>query len=240
MKKIIVVILTVLIVFVFSSSVLAEDDGVKYPDVNYSDGEITLTVKNVDDGLIEGISLSIYKVADVVNDNNDLSYSKSSDFEYFSESVDYHTFERWLKDLDNSYSNDFAILLTNFVNSHSLTPIETCISDQSGRIKFDNLTLGIYLVVDNNANSKYYPISSFLISVPSKNEDTGLYNYKVNGNPKMEKLHPTPPPPVDPPEDPEKYIPNTSLPWFDVTIYGLAGIGFVLTGIYMIKRGRNA
>lgn len=237
MKRILTVFLTLLLVFMNTSFVYCLED-VKFVDENYSEAILKLETKDEEGNYIPDIKLSIYKVADVHNDNNNLTYVRNGDFTNFFDIVVDMDLDEYLLTLNPSYTEDFSKLLSDYVADKEITPIQTKTSDDNGYIEFNHLSLGVYLVVDENANSKYFPISSFLISVPSKNENTGYYSYAVNGTLKMEKLHPTPvPPPVTPPEE---YIPNTSLPWFDVTVYALAGIGFILTGIYLIKRGRNA
>lgn len=258
MKKYLVIVLSVLMIFMFSSSVVAENDPVRYPDENYTDGKIMLTVKNNDGGLIEGVSLSLYKVADVVNDDNDHSFKKTLDFESFNENVNHNRFNNWLLNLDDTYANDFALLLTDFVNVNNLTPVATKISDDHGEITFDNLSLGLYLLIDNHTNLAYYPTRSFLITVPSKvidvdpitQEETVSYYYEVVGTPKMELLEDAPPivpPPTNPPEDnpptpPEtdKKIPNTSVPWGSVYLLGGVGITSLIIGVYCIKKGKHA
>lgn len=242
MKRILTVFLTLLLVFMNTSFVYSLEE-VKIVDENYDEAKLKLETKDKDGYYISGIKLSIYKVADVHNSNNNLTFLRNGEYINFFGEVSDMDFDEYLLTLNPSYTEGFSTLLDEYVKNESLVPIQSKTSDENGYIEFDHLTLGVYLVVDENTNSKYYPISSFLVSVPSKNEITGLYSYEVNGTPKIEKLRPIPnTPPEEPPvpEEPSTYIPNTSLPWLDATICAISGLAFVLVGTYMIKRGRNA
>lgn len=252
MKKHITIVLTAFMIFGYSSFVVADGNPVKYPDVNYTNGEINLTIKNTDGGLIKGVSLSIYKVADVINNDNDYSYKKRPEFDAFVDTANHNSFDSWLLNMDDAYSNDFAILLSDFVNVNNVSPIVTATSNDYGEMIFDNLTLGLYLLVDKHTNNTYYPTKSFLVSVPSKDVDVDpltqeeniTYYYSVNGTPKMELLEEAPPP-INPPNQPnppkrDDEIPDTSIPWGNVYLFGTIGVASIIIGIIFIRKSEHA
>ena len=68
-----------------------------------------------------------------------------------------------------------------------------------GKVHFQNLQMGLYLVVQTQAVSGYEPFASFLVTIPIK--DGQNWNYDVDASPKMElipKNDITPPPTPEP------------------------------------------
>ena len=75
-----------------------------------------------------------------------------------------------------------------------------------GKVHFQNLQMGLYLVVQTQAVSGYEPFASFLVTIPIK--DGQNWNYDVDASPKMElipkkDITPTPEPDTEPDTQPD-------------------------------------
>lgn len=82
--------------------------------------------------------------------------------------------------------SDFAQLagsLSSYVRANGLTGRTKQIGND-GQIEFDNLTPGLYLIIQNKPAKGYYAASPFVVSVPMN--DNGEYVYMVNASPKVE------------------------------------------------------
>ncbi len=80
--------------------------------------------------------------------------------------------------------------MTNTLNAYILAdgiaPDRTARTDASGKVTFDNLTAGLYLVssVRTEQDGKYYVFESFLAAVPGV-DDGGQWVYSISAKPKM-------------------------------------------------------
>ena len=71
-----------------------------------------------------------------------------------------------------------------------------------GNVVFDDLELGLYLVVQTKASNGYKPVNSFLVSLPMAED--GQWNYEVDASPKVGAYTPEPETPPSPPDTPDK------------------------------------
>lgn len=62
-----------------------------------------------------------------------------------------------------------------------------------GAIDFDNLDLGLYLLVQNQAAEGYLKAAPFLVSMPMMEDGTYIYDVIANTKIELEKLPETPP-----------------------------------------------
>lgn len=130
------------------------------------------TLKLLTDG-----SLTLYHVADVhLEKDADYSYVLTEDFADMN--VD-------LKTLDADLANRFA----SYIEEKKIAGLKQSVND-SGKVEFDNLELGLYLIVQEEATQGYYKIKPFLVSVPL--EENNEFIYDVNATPKMETLKKVP------------------------------------------------
>lgn len=79
-----------------------------------------------------------------------------------------------------------------------------------GKVHFQNLQMGVYLVVQTEVVAGYEPFASFLVTIPIK--DGQNWNYDVDASPKMELI---PKKDIVPPPDTE--TPDTEVPDTEVT-----------------------
>ena len=76
--------------------------------------------------------------------------------------------------------------------------------DADGNAAFEDLELGLYLIVQSKASNGYAPIKPFLVSLPMA--ENGKWNYEVDASPKVGGYTPVNPdtPPVPPTPVPDK------------------------------------
>lgn len=115
--------------------------------------------------------------------------------------------------LDNLTDSSLPGKLQAAVTSDTVSVSASAGSD--GKVYFQNLQMGLYLVVQTQAVSGYEPFASFLVTIPIK--DGQNWNYDVDASPKMElipKHDITPPPDTETPdtEVPDTEVPDTEVP----------------------------
>lgn len=111
--------------------------------------------------------------------------------------------------------------------------------DQAGTVRFDNLPVGLYLVMQDDAAKGYRAVQSFLVTVPMRSGNTWVY--EVDASPKVEVTKPetpntptTPTKPTTPNKKPttpkrEGKLPQTGLLY--APIAGMAAGGMLLFAI---------
>ncbi len=135
------------------------------------EGSITLTLFSDENKTApQDGELTIYKVADLgYDENGNMVYTYTSDFAASTVS---------LNNLDD------ASLPTELENiATSLNGTSKSI-DNNGYVKFSSLSLGLYLIVQSDNSTGYYPIDSFLVTVPIAENNEWIYD--VDASPKVE------------------------------------------------------
>ena len=133
-------------------------------------GSITVSPTN---GKSIGTELSIYRVADVVVDNADQQYIITEDFS--GSGAD-------LTNLDNA--EELAKTLSAYAANQGLSGTTKAVG-ADGSVTFDNLPLGLYLLIQTVAQPGESIVNPFLVSVPmlDGNEE---WVYDVDAGPKAE------------------------------------------------------
>lgn len=152
-------------------------------------GSIHITLYDIaNNRTLSGGELTVYRVAEVQRHNGDLSYEYCGEF--YGCGIE-------LGDLSES---GLASRLQEYMPAG--TEGLTKAVDNNGYAVFDDLELGLYLVVQTKASSGYKPINSFLVSLPMAED--GQWNYEVDASPKVGAYTPEPDtPPVPPPDVPK-------------------------------------
>lgn len=135
-------------------------------------GSIDVTLKYQEKKITDG-TLSIYCVANVQQNNNDLSFVLAPDFK------DSH------QSLEHLESLDTAKHLWQYIQNHQLKAAQTIINT-NGKIIFEGLKPGLYLIVQTSPSTGYYALNPFLVSLPIKDQTTGTYQYHVSASGKFE------------------------------------------------------
>ena len=154
-------------------------------------GSLTLHKYDLDKKPIAGATYSIYKVMSL-----DPSGTPDNFFGYSIED----DFKDVLKDVTPDALGNYSTSQLEALNKEladkaaDLQAIQKGISDTDGMIKFPDLELGYYLVVETQAPNGYITGKPFLIAVPSTNnyqngEQQGTeWVYDVEANPKNEQV----------------------------------------------------
>lgn len=133
-------------------------------------GSIKITLKeSTDNTYIEGSEITIYQVAVLKEKNNNIA------FEYIEE----------LKDCPNSLEDlkEPSITLINYIKDKNIPKISLK-TNKEGLVQYNNLDLGLYLVMQTNNIKGYTIFSPFFIILPEYILDN--LNYDINAFPKTD------------------------------------------------------
>lgn len=137
---------------------------------------------------LSGGELTVYRVAEVQRKNGNLSFEYCGDFDGCAIE---------LGDLTDS---TLAGQLQEYLSDNAEGTVREV--DANGNVNFDDLELGLYLVVQTKASKGYKPVNSFLVSLPMAED--GEWNYEVDASPKVGAYTPEPETPPFPPDKPDK------------------------------------
>ncbi len=140
------------------------------PDLS-KQGSISVTM-SYEGNPVSGGSITVYRVAELTEENGDFSYALTDDFSGAGVS---------LETLDSSLAESLAA----FAEENALVGTSESIGSD-GKATIENLPTGLYLVVEREAADGFKPISPFLVSVPT--EENNAYVYEVDATPKMSLL----------------------------------------------------
>lgn len=126
-------------------------------------GSIKINLLTSENEPIKGAEISIYKVADAKINNNNLLFENV--FEINSCEADF------AKIADGVVSNDLVSCITS-----TDTLKKNLITDINGKVEFNNLDLGLYLVVQDNMVKGYSKIDSYLVMIPYEVDNTWSYD----------------------------------------------------------------
>lgn len=130
----------------------------------------SLTV-SITDGKSIGTELTLYQVADVAVDNADQQYVLTEDFTGCGPD---------LASLDDpeGLAKDLSAYVSEYRPAGTTKPVTT-----DGSVTFDDLPLGLYLVLQKNVQPGNTIVNPFVASVPRINEK-GEWEYDVDASPK--------------------------------------------------------
>lgn len=189
-------------------------------------GSISITMR-YQDGLVPGGTLTIYRVAQVLEEDGNYSFGFVEEFADCGLSLEVLN-EQLAKDL-----MDYAVV-------EALVATTGQISEE-GFVRFTDLELGLYLVVQYDPAEGFSPVSPFLVSVPGT--DGEGYVYDVDGSPKLSlEPAPTEPPETTEPTEPkptEPNLPQTGQLNWPVPVLAVSGLLLLLLGWYMRRAARK-
>jgi hypothetical protein len=137
-------------------------------------GSITLTVLDKDTKeTVDGATFRLYKIAVAYEKGGNINYIYTDDFKNCG------------MDMGN-FSDAYLpvhLMVHATVNAVSF---EEKTSDNSGKVIFDNLQCGAYLVVPYEIKEGYLNPSPFIVTVPMKDEVHNKWLYNIDASPKIE------------------------------------------------------
>ena len=204
-KRSISILLAVLLLrsFVFSASAHS------VPDLTRK-GTIRITMRH-GDNLIPGGTMTIFRVGDLQESNGNYSFVLTEEFKESGVT------------LENLESAILAEQLAEYAVAQKLEG-ETKAIDENALVVFDDLKLGLYLFLQQEAAEGYNLANPFIISVPSR--ENGEYIYTIDGSPKLDPITERPTEPTSPPttEPIGPNLPQTGQLNWPVPILAFAGI----------------
>lgn len=211
-----------------------------------TDCSISLTLKYKDKGTnteknMSGVELSLYTVATVKEENG---YSFDITGGVFADSADVKDIPTMdSKALDENNAKIAQALEKNIDG----VEVKQAVTVADGACKFENLTPGLYLILQKKPMDGGIKINPFLVSIPGENG-----SYTIDATPKTEivvsptptppgKGTPTPTPgkPGTPPSGSKSVLPQTGQLWWPVPVLCGAGLALVIFGFAM-KRKKTA
>ncbi len=205
-------------------------------------GTVAITLKDMDSGeAVPGGTITAKKVCTVtVVDGGNFYFTPVDE----------------LKDCDINFDDvtrtDLASELSAYLaeNTVELTTQEAVVG-KDGYIAFSDLSIGLWLFENKKPADGYEIFTPFVVSVPTYDEDSRLYNYDIDATPKVAvKKAVTPPPPsitVTPSiatptpstatPTPKPTLPQTGQLWWPVPVLAIAGAAFILFG-WLRRRSR--
>lgn len=214
-------------------------------------GSISVTFKSSTTGeLVSGGQVSLYKVASITED---LTYEYA--FPFYGDDLNTLTDEELA-------SAALARELSNQALSAEADNVVRVTVPESGKVVFDGLEVGLYLIKQTEKSDNYDTIKPFLVSVPLKDSVSGLYQYDVDATPKVSTVYsdvpdtppetpetpetpdtpetpvsPDTPTPVEIPETPTTpTLPQTGQLNWPVPVLACCGLALVLMGAVIRKR----
>lgn len=129
---------------------------------------------------VRGAELNVYQVASVEENDGSLAYTYTDRFRSATSSLENIQSQSMIQELE--------LLAINLE-----APDYSGQTDEEGNLLFENIPLGLYLVIQPEPADGFYAIKTFLVSVPSVDQN-GNYVYDVDASPKteLEKLPSTP------------------------------------------------
>lgn len=155
-------------------------------------GSISLTLADSDGNAVSGGAVTLYKVAELYLDDGNMAYTLTS------------AFSGWTSDLDVT-DTGLAAELEAYVKKNSISGTTVSVG-KDGKISFNSLGLGLYLIVQTTEPENYKTIRPFVVTVPL--EEDGVWVYEVDASPKVGAV--TPIKPDTPPEKTRTTKPSTS------------------------------
>ncbi len=171
MKKIFMRIINISIVFAVALSsivCIASADNISSLTVNLRDYNKKIIIKDAD--------VFIYKVADFITFSKH-EYMPDERFASVISDLDFSS-------LDKTCTSENSKVIENYIKKNKISADKTLKTDDNGKAFFENLDLGIYLVVVSNTEE--YSVDTFLIEVPLS--ENGVFTNEVSATPKIGSL----------------------------------------------------
>lgn len=202
----------------------------------HTKGSITLTMRHKGKP-IPGGSMSLYYVADITEANGVLGFAYIEAFRGCTADLS--------GDLTSAATAQ-TIELYTAAHDETIVPTHKKNIDKNGRVRFDGLKVGLYLLVQHDAAPGYSTVSAFLLSVPQLDGD--VYDYDVDAAPKTGSAVPekpaeptqpsTPSKPPKPPK-PTGNLPQTGQLNWPVPVLTLGGLLLFALGWYLNASGKR-
>ncbi len=206
-------------------------------------GSISVTLHSAeDDAAVTEGSLVLYAVANLTLEDGNMVYVLTEDFADSGIS---------LEDVTDAA---LAESLAAYVQGNDLVATEVAV-DETGTATFDDLSLGLYLIIQSEASAESYTMDAFLVTLPLAED--GAWIYAVDASPKVELVTITTTgtpdedipeedtPATDTPDTPEEdtpkstttsRLPQTGQLFWPIPLLVVAGAACLVWGAYRHRR----
>jgi len=202
---------------------------------------VSLIMETSDGEAVSGGTLVLYRVAEVyVDETGQNSYQLTDDFTDSG------------ADLEDFSSDTLASTLDDFVKTADPAVYSTAEIGEDGYAAFEDLPTGVYFMVQTEAASGYYAVSSVVVTVPM--DINGKLVYDVDVSPKVETAAevpeettttPTPTPAAATPtpetttETEVTTLPQTGAILWPVILLAGFGLAFLISGCLLLLRDKQ-
>lgn len=132
-------------------------------------GSISVTLKEKSENvLIDGAEITIYHIGDASIKDNNLVFNKREEL-----TCDVS--------LDNLKDTKLVSDIAKCINDNIIKYVGTA---DNGKVTFNNLNQGLYLVTQTKSTEGYSDIDSFLVAIPKVEDNKWIYN--INALPKVD------------------------------------------------------
>lgn len=228
-KFLAVVFAIVMSVPILSTTVLAET-------CQAESFSITVNMKTPDSDGVYDTPIYLYQVADAAMDNNGnlhmepLEAYKSFVFDSLTQEDVRILLDKLCKTIKTSESKADTY--------PELSPLVVKQAGTDGKIHFDNLVAGVYLLMkDNKESSDKLEMSPALVYLPNYNQDGDSWEHTATVNPKFDWHADVDPNPH--PVAPDTKLPQTGMVQWPVPLLVLAGLFLLLVGYGMVRNSKQ-
>ncbi len=136
-------------------------------------GSITLNLTDTEtEKSLANVSFRLYFIAKAYENGDGVRYELVSPYDEAN------------VDTDDLQDSSLPVHLAYFADCLS-QPYTEKSTDENGVLVFDNLTVGLYLVVPSQNGTDGYTTSPFVISVPNYDSQKGIWQYDIDASPKI-------------------------------------------------------
>ncbi len=176
---------------------------------------------------VSGGSITLYRVADIVVDDGDYSFTFSGEFDSFD------------ADITDLESQQLIFTIASYIAENKLMGIITMPIDNNGNVCFCDLKPGLYMLIQDTAAKGYNCVNPFLVSLPMFTD--GKYLYDVDASAKVELTKNNNKPHVDTTTDTGRNttgtdgnrLPQTGQLEWPIPIFAVTGAGLILVGLML-------
>ncbi len=199
-------------------------------------GSVTIT-SQIDDVVVPGGHITLYKVGEINITVNGYCFAPIDCLADYAQYFD-----------DLKFSSDDACAIAENVKERLVKPIAEEHIGDDGKVSFKNLSLDLYLVVEDEPAPGYEEFDPFLVPLPYANEEELVYD--LSAEPKIRVANFISTDVTDVTDDNGKTtanpngntdntvvdLPKTGQLWWPVPLLASAGLLFFIVGIVMSRR----
>lgn len=175
-----------------------------------------------------GVEISLYRVGDVDNKNQDMHYPINAKFAPSGVDLNLET---------SAQAEEAAEKLSRFIRQKGISAMTKRATNKDGKTVFYDLPVGMYFAM-KTGGTKYIDILPFIVSVPLY-QDTEL-EYNVTVCPKTEDYpEPTPSPTPSPSSTPEPRLPQTGVTRWPIVVLACLAVLFLVIGILAVSAAKR-